>query len=153
MAEPSSGPARSAYTPYKEVGSNKSGRFQEVSLGSGGGRVLDFTVKSYVDAKVEGMKAQNDARFAEVLAGIDKIGASLSAHGEIVKDRLTSIDEELRVVKTSAQDAEKAAKGVKWNIVATALGMVALLFAMWAIWAQGVEMVAGLLGASSGGEN
>jgi hypothetical protein len=41
--------------------------------GSGGGKQVDAETKNYVDAKMDSVRAQNDARFAEVLARLDNI--------------------------------------------------------------------------------
>lgn len=39
--------------------------------GSGGGPPVDSETKNYLDAKVETVSAQNDARFAQILARLD----------------------------------------------------------------------------------
>lgn len=41
--------------------------------GSGGGPTVDAETKNYLDAKMDSVKAQNDARFAEVLSRLDGI--------------------------------------------------------------------------------
>lgn len=41
-----------------------------------------------------------------------------------------------------------AATNTKWNIIATAIGVVGVLFAAWAIWGQGIEMVASILNSA-----
>lgn len=41
--------------------------------GPGGGDGVDAETKNYVDAKMDSVKAQNDARFAEVIAKLDAI--------------------------------------------------------------------------------
>lgn len=45
----------------------------EFSDSGGGGSSVDKETKRYVDAKMDSVKAQNDARFAEVLAKLDAI--------------------------------------------------------------------------------
>ncbi len=39
---------------------------------------MDAHTKDYIDSKVEVVKAQNDARFVEVLAGINSVGERVS---------------------------------------------------------------------------
>ena len=39
--------------------------------GSGGGPTVDSETKNYLDAKMDSVKAQNDARFSEVLSRLD----------------------------------------------------------------------------------
>lgn len=47
--------------------------------GGGGGRdVTDITMKDYVDAQSQATRAQNDARFAEVLSEIRSLDAKIS---------------------------------------------------------------------------
>ena len=41
--------------------------------GSGGGPTVDSETKNYLDAKMDSVKAQNDARFSEVLSRLDGI--------------------------------------------------------------------------------
>lgn len=95
--------------------------------------------------------SERDARFAEVLAGLNKIDANLNAHGAVVLQRFSTIEGELKTTKEAAEQAERnsseaksAASNTKWNILATAVGVVAVLLAAWAIWVQGMELVAGL---------
>lgn len=93
------------------------------------------------------MKAQNDARFSEVLSGIDKINANLSAHGEIVKSRLEYLDADVKSARSSADEASSAAKSVKWNIFFTGLTVAALAYGGFALWNQAIEMTTGILGS------
>lgn len=48
------------------------------SGGTGGGGIVDAETKNYVDAKMETVKAQNDARFSEVLSGISRVDERVS---------------------------------------------------------------------------
>jgi hypothetical protein len=45
----------------------------KIYSGGGGGPTVDAETKNYLDAKVDSVKAQNDARFAEVLAKLDVV--------------------------------------------------------------------------------
>jgi hypothetical protein len=44
-----------------------------IKHGGGGGISVDTETKNYVDAKMEAVRAQNDARFAEVLTKLDGV--------------------------------------------------------------------------------
>ena len=46
-------------------------RTKPFSGGSGGGVTVDSETKNYLDAKMDSVKAQNDARFSEVLSRLD----------------------------------------------------------------------------------
>ena len=46
--------------------------------GSGGGPTVDSETKNYLDAKMDSVKAQNDARFSEVLSGIGRVDDRVS---------------------------------------------------------------------------
>lgn len=46
--------------------------------GGNGGDGVDTDTKNYLDAKVDAVKAQNDARFSEVLSGISRVSERVS---------------------------------------------------------------------------
>lgn len=89
----------------------------------------------------------------------EEFDAKLEATEARLETRLVSIDGKLerlfdRVeesVRTShrAEDAAiraaLAASSMKWNIFFTALGTIGVLFAAWAIWMQGMEMIGSIL--------
>lgn len=91
------------------------------------------TERELTDAKLEAVEARVEARLAGIEGKIDRIldrvEASVTAAGEA--------KEEARLAKT-------AAGNTKWNILFTGLTVLALLLAMWAIWNQGMELVAGM---------
>jgi hypothetical protein len=119
----------------------------DTGTGDGGGGV-DAETHRYVDKSMETVKAQNDARFAEVLTGIEKVNNNLSAFGDIVRTRLDTMDGDLKDAKDAAKHAESATRSIKWNILATAIAVIGVLLATWSIWAQGIEMVTGMFGAA-----
>ncbi len=96
----------------------------------------------------------------------EEFDAKLMATEERLNGRLIAIDGKLDrlfdrievAVQSSerasnyAEDARKAAADTKWNILFTALGVVGVLFAAWALWAQGIEMMSALLGIEIGGQ-
>lgn len=120
--------------------------------GSGGGdSKVDAETKRYVDSEGRAVRAQNDARFAEVLAGIDKVNYNLSAFGDIVRTRLDTLDGDVKGAKQAAERAEDATRTVKWNILVTVLttglAIAALSYGGFALWNQAVEMTTGILGS------
>ncbi len=88
------------------------------------------------DAKLEA----TEARLQTFLVGLD---------GKLdrVLDRLNVVGEEAHDARTAAYEARNAAANVKWNILFAALGSIALMLAVWAIWTQGMEMIGTLLSA------
>lgn len=91
--------------------------------------------QSTTDLKIALVEQRLETKLVSIDAKLDRLFDSLSYVGEQAKE-----------AKEAAQEARTAATNVKWNIAFAALGTVAILLAMWGIWAQGVEMVAGLLG-------
>lgn len=75
--------------------------------GPGGGGTVDSNVKSYIDAKTEATRAQNDARFANVLARLDNL-ASVS----------------------DIQDTKKDIQSAKWNVWGASLAVAGLVLAV-----------------------
>lgn len=104
-------------------------------------------MKDYIDARDVATRSQNDARFSEVLAGIEKVNSNLSAFGEIVRSRFDTIDGDVKAAKAAAEHAESAAKAIKWNILATGIAVLGVFLAAWTIWAQGMELTTALIGA------
>lgn len=98
----------------------------------GDGIMADPTREEY-DAKLEAVEARLDAKLVGIDGKLDRL-----------VDRIETVVTQSRDAKDSADKALAAASSMKWNILATALGVVAVLFAAWAIWAQGIEMVSGL---------
>ena len=89
----------------------------------------------------------------------EEFDAKLMATEERLNGRLVAIDGKLDrlfdrvgVVLEQSTAARQAASNIKWNILFTALGTVGLLFAAWALWAQGIEMMSELLGLKIGGQ-
>ncbi len=94
-----------------------------------------------LDAKLSAVKAQNDASFTKVLAELDKVNSNLSAFGETVRVRLDSLDNDVRAAKDAAHRSEEAARAIRANIIASALGLAAVLLALAALWGQAVDLV------------
>ena len=61
-----------------------------VSYG-GGGNGVDSDQKDYIDARVEAVRAQNDARFAEILAKLNHLPSSASLAGMLVAAVVTTV--------------------------------------------------------------
>lgn len=90
--------------------------------------MADPTREEY-DAKLEAVEARLETR----LMGID--------------GKLDRLFDRVDYAANQAREARSAATNIKWNILFTAIGSIAVLFAAFALWAQGVEMVGALLSA------
>ncbi len=120
--------------------------------GRGGGHGVDAETQRYVDAKVETVKAQNDARFVEVMSALGGIKADFVAQSDVSRARFEATSAELSstreaaiAAKTAAASAEAAAGATKWNILLTGLTVAAILLGIWTVWGQAIEMTTGIL--------
>lgn len=111
------------------------------SGGGDGGNGMDHDL---LNAKIETVKAQNDARFAEVMAGIKVLGNSL----DFQKELLTQTKNAAERAEQASDNAQRSVANVKWNIAFTALGVVGVVFVVWQLWMQGVEMTSSLLSST-----
>ena len=93
----------------------------------------DNPSRGEVNAKLEAVEARLDGKLVTIDVKLDRLF-----------DRVEAAVQASEKAETAAGEAQRSASNVKWNIVATAIGVIAILFAAWAIWSQGVEMVAGL---------
>lgn len=88
-----------------------------------------------VSARLEAVEARLDAKLAGIDSKLDTlltkvdVASSAAARAEGAADR-----------------AREASQSIKWNIVFTALSVVAIMLAAWALWAQGIEMITSILG-------
>lgn len=119
-----------------------------VDMGGGSSVDMEAHTKDYIDKSIEASRAQNDARFAEVMSALSTIRAEISAQAAVASSRFDTIDRELKDTRDAAKAAESAAKNTKWNILFTGLSVVAIFLAVWAIWVQAVEMTTGILSVS-----
>jgi hypothetical protein len=120
---------------------------------------VDAHAKDYIDAKVDAVRAQNDARFAEVMSALGGLKTEMSAQSEVARARFETTAAELTITreaaiaaKTAAGSAEAAAGTTKWNILFTGLTVLALIVGLWSIWGQAVEMTVGILGQTAPSE-
>lgn len=135
MAETRKDYPRLAYDGMHSTGSDESDTYrQSFSGGSGGGITVDQETQRYVDKSMEAVKAQNDGRFSEVMSSLTLIGDRLDIQKSMLID-----------TKNSADEAKASSASMKWNIVATALAVLGVLYASWAIWAQGIEMTTAIM--------
>ncbi len=104
-----------------------------------------------LNAKIGEVKAQNDARFSEVLHSIKGVADQVRTNNELLTGRLNTIDSEIKDAKQASKDAETAAKSVRWNIIFTGLTVAALIYAGFALWNQAIEMTTGVLSSSTPG--
>ena len=76
----------------------------------------------------------------------------LNGHLIAIDGKLDRLFDRVEVAVRESTAARQAALNIKWNILFTALGAVGLMYAAWALWAQGIEMMSALLGMKIGGQ-
>ena len=76
----------------------------------------------------------------------------LNGHLVAIDGKLDRLFDRVEVAVRESTAARQAALNIKWNILFTALGAVGLMYAAWALWAQGIEMMSALLGMKIGGQ-
>ena len=105
-----------------------------LAMGSG-----DTPSREEVNAKLEAVEARLDGKLASIESKIDLMFGQL----KIVADTSERAEK-------AAYAAQRSAANTKWNIVIIALAVVAVLLAAWALWSQGMELIAGLVAAGAG---
>lgn len=114
----------------------------------------EVTTKDYIDRSMDAVRAQNDVRFAEVLAEVKNFHADMSTQFASIGSRLDVVAMSASQAQAAAEKsqsasekAEAAARSTKWNIVATAIGVAAVLVALWALWGSAIQMTLGIVSA------
>lgn len=101
-------------------------------------RLKMATERELTDAKLEAVEARMETRLVGIESKLDRL-----------LDRVEVAVKAAGEAKEEATQARVAAGNTKWNILFTGFTVLALLLAMWAIWNQGMELVAGILSANS----
>lgn len=101
-------------------------------------RVMSEPTREEMDAKLEAVEARLETRLVSIESKLDR-----------VFDRVQVSVEQSKEAKAAAEGARTAAAQTKWNILFTAVGVLTVLLAAWAIWMQGMEMIGTLLSAKS----
>ena len=99
-----------------------------------------------IDAKISASESRTEAKLARMECHIDSKFAKLDGRLDLFMEKMSSTQAAAQRAEEASNRAETAARNVRWNIAFAALSVVGVLYAAWAIWAQGVEVVAGLLG-------
>lgn len=86
------------------------------------------------DAKLEAVEARLETKLVTMDAKLDRIGGQISAAVERLSSETMGAKEAAQRAELRADEARSAASSMKWNILFTALGAVAVLVAFWAIW-------------------
>ena len=80
-------------------------------------------------------------------ARLEAVYNKMEASEERLRGELKGMDSKLDVLLVRTQDAldasreaKSAASSIKWNIIFTALGVLAVMLAVWGIWEQAVSM-------------
>lgn len=103
-----------------------------------------------IDAKLAAVEARVEAKLVGIDGKLDRIVDQIASSVFATNQKIDLLSEKVSNAGDDAREAKKAAGDIKWHVLYTALGVVAVIFAMWAVWAQGIEMVAGLFGGIKG---
>ena len=98
----------------------------------------DSPTRPEVDAKLQAVEARLDSKLATIDGKLDRLF-----------DRIELAIEASKEAKGAAEEARKSASNMKWNILFTGIGVAAVLIAAWAVWVQGMELIAGIIGATA----
>ena len=93
-----------------------------------------------IDAKLAAVEARIEARLVGIDGKLDRI-----------TDQIVTMASQVKESKEAASGAKDAVNSMKWHTLATVLGAVAIILAMWTIWAQGMEFVAALMSQGPSG--
>lgn len=118
-----------------------SASFSGGSGGDGGDMNGGPTWKDLIDAGDEKTRAQNDARFSEIVGGLTALGDRLDMQKELLVQTKISADR----AEIAADAAKSAVNNVKWNILFTAIAVIGIIFVTWQLWMQGIEMTTAIL--------
>lgn len=81
----------------------------------------------------------------EVDAKLETQSAKMEAALARIDGRLDRMADRIEIGIESSQRAEQAARTIKWNILATAVGVTAVVVAVLMFWMQGMELIVSLL--------
>jgi hypothetical protein len=93
------------------------------------------------DKKIELAEQRIETRLVAIESKLDRVLDRLNAAVEASERAGRSAER----AEERADEARRAAGTVLWNIVVTGLAVAGILFVAWALWAQGVQMVADLV--------
>ena len=100
----------------------------------------DTPSREEVAAKLESVEARVDSKLVLIDSKLDRLF-------DFVKDHMAASIQASERAEKAANEAKQSASSIKWHILFTAIGILGVLYATWAIWSQGMELVVGLLGA------
>lgn len=116
------------------------------NISSEGKAVADPT-REEIDAKLAAVEARLETKLVGIDGKLDRLADQITMSSSSVTSKLETVAEQTKDARDSARQAQSAASGIKWHIIYTAIGVIAIIVAMWGIWTQGIEMVTGLVGA------
>lgn len=118
------------------------------SVPSGDHKMTDHPTREEMNAKLEATEARMENKLDAIVRSIDSVKDELRNQGAIVALRFDHIDERVNDAKAAANDAryaaidaQRATSTVKWNILATAIGVAAVLIAVFAVWNEAIGKV------------
>lgn len=116
----------------------------------------NFTAKDYIDRSMDAVRAQNDARFAEMMTEIRSLHSDVSSKFSTLSADLIVLSGTVKEAGKSAERAseaasaaESAAKAKKWNVLFTALSVIAIVVAVFAVFIGAVQMTTAIMTTQS----
>lgn len=118
------------------------------------------TTKDYIDRSMDAVRAQNDARFAEMLSEIKSVHVDMNARLSAISADIHALTlttqnslEASREAKQAANAAETVSRGAadlarthNWNILMAMIAVVAVILALGGLWMTAMQTVRSLTG-------
>lgn len=129
--------------------SGAEGQGSPIGARDGGSKVTDpnHPSREEINARLEAVEARLDGKLASMDGKLDRLADQMG----FISKEIGLLSREVESARVAAESAESASTSTKWNILFTGLTVGAILLAAFALWAQGVEMVTGLVEQFSGG--
>ena len=93
------------------------------------------------------MAASETPSREEVDAKLEAVEARLETRLVSIDGKLDRIVDRVEIAVDAARAASLAASTIKWHIFFSFVGGIAIILAIWALWAQGMAVIATLLQA------
>lgn len=101
------------------------------------------------DAKLSASEARIEVKLTAIEGKIDRLSDQIFSLNTFSNERMQNLSRDVGEARDAAKAAETSSSNIKWHILFTALGVVGLVFVMWQVWVQGIEMISGLFSQST----
>lgn len=104
------------------------------------GQDMSGPTREEIDAKLATVEARHEASFERLDGKLNIMLEKMSALDKSVTDKMNNLSTGVTEAKNAAESARVAAGNTKWNILFTGLAVAGVLVAIWAIFAQGLDL-------------